>query len=568
MPRKAMPIRELFFNTGECSAGSAVPIWACRRCGWKLVDNATRFARHALRCPSTQPGDRELAHAHLGSLSGTSAAQLEAISITADEFGRAFTLEGKAHVRNLFEDTNASRSGEKAKLFRCKRCGHETTENATRFAQHILKCESATDDDKTIAQPGLQIHSAVPGEVWHDVIDMDAFDCFVDEGFEAELARLPPTSTEVLSINRIPAGAEGDATPGTLATAPSPLRQGSGALRSPSLIGRGNNGFLPDTFAHEETGDFEDIQDLLSTLDLVTTSCATEPEPANNVIAPIVFQKRRRDNNGERVPAETVSISVDEYQQWKQWKAQMSMPKIIQVPDMEYSMFQNLHSFYMGYAMNCANAYLSHGGFNGPSCNSEMIGQAISGEQAECPERITSIYNSAIALAQDCVDTGIAGALQKWSLIPRLDDNQNAVYKGLEKAFQHMTIDDNGARHAPDPKTEGTLLELQQFTCKYGPYLRNLYLNNSNSLTGRSSSFAEQPLFGSGPSVLTSGSTPSNALGISEGAFTSWHKQASECTPLMDGISSDMRCEIDMDSGPPRTAYACSGLPAVPIFWG
>jgi len=200
----------------------------------------------------------------------------------------------------------------------------------------------------------------------------------------------------------------------------------------------------------------------------------------------------------------------------------------------------------------------------------QMIGQAISGEWAklaavyktmvtccakaqarfvlekasECPERITSIYNSAIALAQDCVDTGIAGALQKWSLIPRLDDNQNAVYKGLEKAFQHMTIDDNGARHAPDPKTEGTLLELQQFTCKYGPYLRNLYLNNSNSLTGRSSSFAEQPLFGSGPSVLTSGSTPSNALGISEGAFTSWHKQASECTPLMDGISSDMRSAI------------------------
>jgi len=46
--------------------------------------------------------------------------------------------------------------------------------------------------------------------------------------------------------------------------------------------------------------------------------------------------------------------------------------QIIQVPDMEYSMFQNLHSFYMGYAMNCANAYLSHGGFNGPSCNSEV----------------------------------------------------------------------------------------------------------------------------------------------------------------------------------------------------
>jgi len=203
-----------------------------------------------------------------------------------------------------------------------------------------------------------------------------------------------------------------------------------------------------------------------------------------------------------------------------------------------------------------------------------MIGQAISGEWAQlaavyrtmvtccakaqaryvlekastCPERIASVYNSTLALAQDCLDIGIAGALQKWSLIPRLDDNQNAVYKGLEKAFQHMTIDDNGARHAPDPKTEGTLLELQQFTCKYGPYLRNLYLNNSNFLTGGSSSFAEQvqqPHFGSGPSFLMSGgSTPSNALGISESDFTSWHKQASEFTPLMDGISSDTRSAV------------------------
>jgi len=504
MPRKAMPIRELFFNTGECSAGSAVPIWACRRCGWKLVDNATRFARHALRCPSTQPGDRELAHAHLGSLSGTSAAQLEAISITADEFGRAFTLEGKAHIRSLFEDTHASRSGEKAKLFRCKRCGHETTENATRFAQHILKCGSATDDDRTIAHEhqaltakrremrqarqsnggdldlqtstsnvpaaqnqssekpsransqesaasgnhrpsasnqsedntasnstiikdeapdgsrsasvtgvnpadtpgfqadgigkqcshdvdpvglgldaraavlddkaelGLQLHSAMPGEVRHGITNLDALDCFVDEGFEEELARLSPTSTEALSIEHIPSGAEGDVTLATLATALSPLRQGSRALMGPSCIGRGNSGYFSDTFAHEEKGNFEDIQDLLPTLDLVTTSYAIEPEPENNVIAPIVFQKRQRDNNGERVPAETVSISLDEYQQWKQWKAQMSMPKIIQVPDMEYSMFQNLYSFFIGHAMNCSNAYFSHGGFNGPSCNSEV----------------------------------------------------------------------------------------------------------------------------------------------------------------------------------------------------
>ena len=43
------------------------------------------------------------------------------------------------------------RPGEKAKLFRCMRCGHETTENATRFAQHILKCERATDEDRSIA---------------------------------------------------------------------------------------------------------------------------------------------------------------------------------------------------------------------------------------------------------------------------------------------------------------------------------------------------------------------------------------------------------------------------------
>jgi hypothetical protein len=73
------------------------------------VDNATRFARHVLRCPSTQPGDRDLAQEHLASLGGTSTAQLEAISANADEFGRAFTLEGKAQIRNLFEDTQLRR---------------------------------------------------------------------------------------------------------------------------------------------------------------------------------------------------------------------------------------------------------------------------------------------------------------------------------------------------------------------------------------------------------------------------------------------------------------------------
>jgi hypothetical protein len=43
------------------------------------------------------------------------------------------------------------RTGEKAKLFRCRKCGYETTENATRFAQHILKCSKSTEEDRLVA---------------------------------------------------------------------------------------------------------------------------------------------------------------------------------------------------------------------------------------------------------------------------------------------------------------------------------------------------------------------------------------------------------------------------------
>mmetsp|Transcript_23651 Transcript_23651/g.65600 ORF Transcript_23651/g.65600 Transcript_23651/m.65600 type:complete len:611 (+) Transcript_23651:236-2068(+) len=149
MPRKNTPIRELFVNTQHTrSEGARSSVWACIRCGWELVDNATRFAKHITRCPKATDADRCLAKEHLA---GLTPAQLEALDYNA-EFTKAFSLGGKAHVRTLFEDTNTTREGEKARLFRCRRCGHETTENATRFAQHILKCDKANEEDRSIAQ--------------------------------------------------------------------------------------------------------------------------------------------------------------------------------------------------------------------------------------------------------------------------------------------------------------------------------------------------------------------------------------------------------------------------------
>uniref|UniRef100_A0A7S1SVT1 Uncharacterized protein n=1 Tax=Tetraselmis chuii TaxID=63592 RepID=A0A7S1SVT1_9CHLO len=633
MPRKPMPIRDLFVNTGERSAGSAVPIWACRRCGWKLVDNATRFARHVLRCPSTQPGDRDLAQEHLASLGGTSTAQLEAISANADEFGRAFTLEGKAQIRNLFEDTQLRRSGEKAKLFRCKRCGHETTENATRFAQHILKCEEATTLDRAVASehqqltakrremrqakhggpggvavkaevrearegpnssssvpstekagsagrlgsstsingsvddtgsqdvvsegagsasrstsqsslapaeapevkaeapPGLQeaqggggggVPSEPPCTVLHinsqpalgdsllrdsnhDIINLDLLDCFVDDGFEEELARLQQPSfmngpsggdtargtsgTAFQSRSRAPSGemAFGHSIPNRDHSYAQPSHRhtaNQSYLQQPDPVSSGTYSHAqpPQHMAHPATNphvsqppqhhqaspafanlqpshdefhanrnlsqasntsvSFEEIEDLLPSLRMLPTSNNASHDGRGNECTALspVFHKRQRDNRGESLPAETVSISFDEYQQWKQWKEQVERPKIIQVPDMEHTMFQNLYSFMLSHAMNCTKTYMAHKGLIGPSCNTEMIGRAISKEwtslasvyrtmvtccakaQARfvldkagtCPERVAGICDSALAIAQDCLSSGIAGALHKW----------------------------------------------------------------------------------------------------------------------------------------------------------
>eukprot|EP00873_Tetraselmis_striata_P012805 jgi/Tetstr1/433069/TSEL_022403.t2 len=612
-----MPIRDLFLNTGERSAGSAVPIWACRRCGWKLVDNATRFARHVLRCPSTQPGDRELAHAHLGSPAGASAAQLKAISATADEFSRAFTLEGKAHVRSLFEDTQAIRSGEKTKLFRCKRCGHECTENATRFSQHILKCDSATEEDKAIAQehqsltakrrgkrqarqsdaasedlqtepvvkaePYPKARCPMPAEARHGILDLGELDWFVDEGFEEELARLASHS-QPPSFDHIPAGAEGDIALAALATAPYPMPQGISDMAEPPGTSRGNSAFLPETATDREQGDLKDIQDLLPMLDMVTMPfAAAEAEPEHNIIMPVTANKRQR---GQLVAAGTVSIGVDEYQQWRQWAERMAMPKIVQVPDMEYCMFENLYSYFIGHAMSSGSTYLSLRGAIGPSCNAEMIGLAVSDDWAQlgaiyktmvtccskaharyvlekassCPERIAGIYNSTLAIAQDTAISGIRGALQKWGMIPRLDRYQQAVYNGLDAAFQHMTIDDDGSRHAPAPQAEGAVLGFQHFTSKYGPFLRNLYWNNSLMHTRGGCSFAEQvqqPHFGGGSAAMTvSGGTPSNAVGISEADFSSWFKQATDLSPLMESVSRDRRTAIAVTAF--LTEYYCA----------
>ena len=69
------------------------------------MDNATRFARHITRCPNATKEDRDLARSHLA---GMAEEQIRAINDNA-EFTRAFDLDGKAHVRSLFEDTKATR---------------------------------------------------------------------------------------------------------------------------------------------------------------------------------------------------------------------------------------------------------------------------------------------------------------------------------------------------------------------------------------------------------------------------------------------------------------------------
>lgn len=336
---------------------------------------------------------------------------------------------------------------------------------------------------------------------------------------------------------------------------------------------------------------FEEIEDLLPSLRMLPTSNNASHDGRGNECTALspVFHKRQRDNRGESLPAETVSISFDEYQQWKQWKEQVERPKIIQVPDMEYTMFQNLYSFFMSHAMNCANVYIAHGRFLGPSCNTAMIAQAISKDWAglasvyktmvtccgkaqarfvlekagTCPERVAAIYNSTLAIAQDCLNTGIKGALDKWSQFSHLDKNQVAAYQGLEKAFQHMTLDDDGTRHAPDPKSEGVIISLQQFTVRYGPYLRDLYLcssKNNQLAAGSSNSTCDTHQTSQGPQFTGSvppqqqrrsgmcGGPDQDALAISQGEFTNWHQQATEFSPLMDEIANDVRTSIAVTS--------------------
>ena len=106
MPRKNTPIRDLFTDTETTRSESARSrVWACVRCGWQLVENATRFAKHITRCPKATDEDRRVALDHLARLTPE---QLEAISYHA-EFKKAFSVAGKAHIRTLFEDTQTTR---------------------------------------------------------------------------------------------------------------------------------------------------------------------------------------------------------------------------------------------------------------------------------------------------------------------------------------------------------------------------------------------------------------------------------------------------------------------------
>lgn len=291
-------------------------------------------------------------------------------------------------------------------------------------------------------------------------------------------------------------------------------------------------------------------------------------------VAP-VFQKRQRDVNGQSQPAETVSISLQEYQEWKQWKEQIERPTIIQVPDMEYTMFQNLYSFMLSHAMNCTKTYMAHKGLIGPSCNTEMIGRAISKEwtslasvyrtmvtccakaQARfvldkagtCPERVAGICDSALAIAQDCLSSGIAGALHKWSQFSNLDRYQLAAYQGLDKAFQHMTLNDDGTDHTMDSKSEGFMIGLQQAAVTHGPYLRDLYLGNSNS-NQLTASNSDSQNHGRVPSqrAPNMGVPCHDRATISHGDFTDWHQLATEMSPIMDEIGEDVRMSVAMTS--------------------
>lgn len=110
MPQKCTPIRDLFVNTGTTrSKASNAKVWACARCGWELVENATRFARHITRCPNATNEDQDIAREHLEA--GMSPDQINLIINNNAEFTRAFSLDGKAHVRNLFQDTHTTRQG-------------------------------------------------------------------------------------------------------------------------------------------------------------------------------------------------------------------------------------------------------------------------------------------------------------------------------------------------------------------------------------------------------------------------------------------------------------------------
>jgi hypothetical protein len=170
-----------------------------------------------------------------------------------------------------------------------------------------------------------------------------------------------------------------------------------------------------------------------------------------------------------------------------------------------------------------------------------------------------------------------------------------AAYQGLEKAFQHMTLDDDGTRHAPDPKvchvtdlkflsvtdalfllvalilnasvcrpqSEGVIISLQQFTVRYGPYLRDLYLcssKNNQLAAGSSNSSCDTHQTSQGPQFTGSvppqqqrrsgmgGGPDQDALAISQGEFTNWHQQATEFSPLMDEIANDVRTSIAVTS--------------------
>jgi len=614
--------------------------------------------------------------------------KIEAINFTA-EFTKAFSLGGKAHVRSLFEDTGKSRDGEKARLFRCLRCRFETTENATRFARHILKCPSATEKDRAVAQdhealtkrrremrlrqplppeapdadstPQIEENSsphgdsvAAPGSKSSsrggssvdERLPSPASDTDINRGMNRTTAAggasrvvssapsddlfpgldlepgLPGSEARALSADFLDAAfvdSLASHAPWTGCGMPEGLGHPQATTESSEPMGRSTGGWQPvpdwggqmpaDGFGQSGGGGgLLDGHLLHSGLAPAQAAVApssvglggatlpgagsggwagpqpwpwgsgggsspnpwamgtgvSQPHPelsdasAGQYALPGKRQRPGGDQQEQRIRPD---VSLSEWMEFRQWKQRQQqeggVPRMVGSAN---ALWEALYGYFITYAKRCAEVYKSCSGSFGPVSSTKLVARQINEDwkklgsvfrtivqcctkqhlQMVCsraksqPERVLELYNATIQLANDSVTYGLNTVLKRRSSCKHLMSSaEQAIFCGLEKAFECLTTDEDGNPAEPNPGSIERFMATQYFAARHGPGLRDLVMVTGTMWIGppRSSQFSALP-----PIM---GVSEDGDLDVAPMDLDLWAKANLEFLPLLDDISAD-----------------------------